>query len=79
MTLDLSDQRVVVVGLGTSGVAACRLALGRGARVVGTDAKKDVSPAARSLEGDGVRLVLGGHEAARLDEEFVLVLCRVFV
>jgi UDP-N-acetylmuramoylalanine--D-glutamate ligase len=36
---DLRGKQVVVVGLGTSGVAAARLCLARGARVIGTDAK----------------------------------------
>lgn len=36
---DLRGKEVVVVGLGTSGVAAARLCLARGARVVGTDGK----------------------------------------
>jgi UDP-N-acetylmuramoylalanine--D-glutamate ligase len=35
--VDLAGQTVIVVGLGKSGVAASRLLLGRGARVVGLD------------------------------------------
>jgi UDP-N-acetylmuramoylalanine--D-glutamate ligase len=69
MTLALAGQRVVVVGLGTSGVAACRLALARGATVVGTDAKTEASPGARALAAEGVRLVLGGHEAPAIAKE----------
>jgi UDP-N-acetylmuramoylalanine--D-glutamate ligase len=38
---DLRGKEVVVVGLGTSGVAAARLCLARGARVIGTDAKSN--------------------------------------
>jgi len=71
--LDVKDKRVVVVGLGTSGVAACRLLVSRGARVVGTDAKTTVSEDARRLEGEGVTLVLGGHEGARLSEADLVV------
>jgi len=37
--LDLAGKRVFVVGLGASGVAAARLCLSRGARVVGVDRK----------------------------------------
>lgn len=66
--LDVKGKRVVVVGLGTSGVAACRLLARRGARVVGTDAKtmESVSDGARALADEGVTLALGGHAEARL-------------
>lgn len=73
--VDLSGKRVVVVGLGTSGVAACRLLLSRGARVVATDAKsreacgKDVL----ELETAGAELVLGGHAGAKLETADLVV------
>ena len=56
--LDVKDKRVVVVGLGTSGIAACRLLLARGAKVVGNDGKvaAAVSEDARALEREGVDL-----------------------
>ena len=65
---DLTGKRVVVVGLGLSGIAACRLLLARGARVVGTDGKPRgaVSDDVMALERDGAELVLGGHDAADL-------------
>ena len=64
----LSGKSVVVVGLGASGVAAARLCLRRGARVVATDAKgvEEISAAGRELVGAGARLALGGHEGAGL-------------
>ncbi|HVH43723.1 MAG TPA: Mur ligase family protein, partial [Labilithrix sp.] len=73
--LDVKDKRVVVVGLGTSGIAACRLLVSRGARVVGTDAKKPdaVSPEVRALAADGVALVLGGHAGAFDGADLVIV------
>lgn len=73
--LPLRDKRVVVVGLGTSGVAACRLLAARGARVVATDKKpRDAaSPGVLALEALGVELALGGHEAARLAEADLVV------
>ncbi|MBX3208287.1 MAG: UDP-N-acetylmuramoyl-L-alanine--D-glutamate ligase [Labilithrix sp.] len=73
--LDVKDKRVVVVGLGTSGVAACRLLAARGARVVGTDAKgpEAVSAEVRALEGQGISLALGGHAEARLSEADLVV------
>ena len=61
---NLHGKRVIVVGLGTSGVAAARLCLRRGASVVGTDAKGEpqVGANALALRGEGATLVLGGHE-----------------
>jgi UDP-N-acetylmuramoylalanine--D-glutamate ligase len=72
---ELAGKRVVVVGLGASGVAAARLALGQGARVVANDGKplEALSPAARALEGQGARLVAGGHGAAGIEEADVVV------
>jgi UDP-N-acetylmuramoylalanine--D-glutamate ligase len=71
--LEVEGKRVVVVGLGKSGIAACRLLLARGARVVGTDAKKDAGEAASGLASEGVELVLGGHAGARLAEADLVV------
>ena len=76
--LDVNGKRVVVVGLGTSGVAACRLLAARGARVVATDAKTrdQVSADVRALEGhEGQRisLVLGGHADAKLEDADLVV------
>ncbi len=73
--LDVNGKRVVVVGLGTSGIAACRLLAARGAHVVATDAKarEQVSADVRALEGHGITLVLGGHAAAKLDEADLVV------
>jgi UDP-N-acetylmuramoylalanine--D-glutamate ligase len=73
--VDLLAKRVVVVGLGTSGVAAARLCLRRGARVVGTDAKsaERLSDEARALGSEGATLVLGGHADARMDSADLVV------
>lgn len=60
--MDLSGRRVLVVGLGYSGIAAARLCAMRGARVTGLDAKKDVDPSVRGI--DGITLALGSNEAA---------------
>src|SRR5271155_4855442 len=72
---ELSGKRVVVVGLGASGVAAARLCLRRGARVVANDGKprEALSDEARALEGEGATLAAGGHAAARMDEADVVV------
>ncbi len=68
--LDVRDKRVVVIGLGTSGVAACRLLAKRGARVVGTDARR---PDVGALEAEGISLVLGGHADAKIPEADLVV------
>jgi UDP-N-acetylmuramoylalanine--D-glutamate ligase len=72
---ELSGKRVVVLGLGASGVAAARLCLRRGARVVGSDGKnRDVlSDEARGLEALGATLVTGGHAGARMFEADLVV------
>jgi UDP-N-acetylmuramoylalanine--D-glutamate ligase len=73
---ELSGKRVVVVGLGASGVAAARLCLRRGARVVANDSKpaSALSAEARSLEASGAQIVAGGHEEARLlDADLIVV------
>jgi UDP-N-acetylmuramoylalanine--D-glutamate ligase len=63
---DLEGKRAVVVGLGASGVAACRLLVSRGAKVTGTDKVIATSHEAEELAALGVTLALGGHEAAGL-------------
>ncbi len=62
MSLDLNDKRVLVVGLGRSGIAAARLCAGQGARVTVTDKRpaSDLAAATAQLPGDVAR-ELGGH------------------
>ncbi len=69
--MDVRGKRVVVIGLGTSGIAACRLLAARGAHVVGTDAREPA--AARALAAEGIEVVLGGHERARVTEADLVV------
>jgi UDP-N-acetylmuramoylalanine--D-glutamate ligase len=71
----LAGKRVVVVGLGASGVAAARLCLRRGARVVANDGKPrdQLSAEALGLEGLGATIVAGGHGAARMSEADLVV------
>jgi len=72
---ELSGKRVVVVGLGASGVAAAKLCLRRGASVVANDGKprEALSEEACALEGLGARLVAGDHEAAGMDRADLVV------
>ncbi|MBW2253532.1 MAG: UDP-N-acetylmuramoyl-L-alanine--D-glutamate ligase [Deltaproteobacteria bacterium] len=53
--MDLHGKRVVVVGLQASGRAAAKLAVSRGAQVVGADLRADIEPL------EGVVLELGPH------------------
>jgi UDP-N-acetylmuramoylalanine--D-glutamate ligase len=71
----LRNKRVVVVGLGSSGVAAARLCLAAGARVVANDGKaRDLlSPDALALEARGARIVAGGHADAGLSDADLVV------
>jgi UDP-N-acetylmuramoylalanine--D-glutamate ligase len=62
--MELKDARVLVVGLGRSGVAAAKLLLDRGAKVIGNDLRSEgaLSPEARALKDRGVELALGDHD-----------------
>ncbi|HTN86748.1 MAG TPA: UDP-N-acetylmuramoyl-L-alanine--D-glutamate ligase [Sorangium sp.] len=57
---------MIVVGLGRSGVAAARLLIERGARVIANDGapRERLSAAAASLESEGAALAVGGHDPA---------------
>jgi UDP-N-acetylmuramoylalanine--D-glutamate ligase len=72
---ELSGKRVVVVGLGASGVAAARLCLRLGASVVANDRKPldSLSDDARALQALGATVVAGGHAEARMREANVVV------
>lgn len=73
--MELAGQRVVVVGLARSGVAAARLLKRRGARVVATD-RKDASllpEEVLTLREIGVELVLGSHAPAGIDSADLVV------
>ncbi len=62
MSVDLTDKRVLVVGLGRSGVAAAQLCAARGARVTVTDKRPagELAAAASALPASVAR-ELGGH------------------
>ncbi len=72
----VARSKVVVVGLGKSGVSAARLARRLGAEVVATDASpiEKLSDAARALGDIGVRLAVGGHAEAGLDRADLVVI-----
>ncbi|MCI0529191.1 MAG: hypothetical protein L0Y56_17280, partial [Nitrospira sp.] len=63
--LDLKNKRVTVVGLGRSGVAACKFLIREGAQVTLTDTKTEAElrPYLSQLTDTEVHLSLGGHDA----------------
>ncbi len=71
----LSGKRVVVVGLGASGVAAAQLCVRRGAVTTGLDERpRDrLSAGALALESLGVTLAAGSNDAADLAGADVIV------
>jgi UDP-N-acetylmuramoylalanine--D-glutamate ligase len=68
MTEDYRGRRVLVVGLGLSGIAACELLRSRGAAVTATDrrTREEIGPKALELEAGGVSLHLGSHPTSLL-------------
>jgi UDP-N-acetylmuramoylalanine--D-glutamate ligase len=73
--LDLNGKRVLVVGLGRSGIAAAVLCAARGARVTVTD-KRDaavLAPALAALPPEVLREV-GGHRQATFTGAELIVL-----
>ncbi|MGD9253361.1 MAG: UDP-N-acetylmuramoyl-L-alanine--D-glutamate ligase [Holophagae bacterium] len=67
MAFEISP-RVLVVGLGASGLAAARLAAADGAEVWVTDLRSEAEVSAQLAElGGGIRTFLGGHPSSCLD------------
>ena len=72
MIFDVKNTRILVLGLGCSGVAAARLLAARGARVIGVDNADNeaLQTVAQSLRTQGIETRLGvqklGHVAADL-------------
>ncbi len=71
--MELAGKSVIVVGLGKSGVAAAKLCLARGARVIATDSApaEKLSPEARALQAE---LVLGGHSGVDFKRANLIVI-----
>lgn len=74
--MELENKKIVVVGLGRSGVAAARFLVHQGARVTVTDSApmETLKAAAESLDGLDVRLCLGGHDAEDFNTADLVVL-----
>jgi UDP-N-acetylmuramoylalanine--D-glutamate ligase len=72
---DLAGKRVLVVGLGRSGIAAARLCASRGARVTVNDAKPaDLLQSELALLSPAIQRELGGHPAALFEAQNMIVL-----
>ncbi len=73
--LKLDNQRVLVVGLGQSGRAACELLCRSGARVVGVDSADtpDLRAGANRLRPLGIEVALGVQEPPRLEYNLAIV------
>jgi UDP-N-acetylmuramoylalanine--D-glutamate ligase len=73
--MDVRGRAVIVVGLGRSGVAAARLLLARGARVIANDAAPldRLSAEARALEREGADIAAGGHDPALFERADLVV------
>src|SRR5918995_3832917 len=72
-TFSVEGQRVTVVGAARSGIAAAELLKARGADVTLSEGKPTF-PDAERLRAAGVRLELGGHDAATfLTSELVVL------
>jgi UDP-N-acetylmuramoylalanine--D-glutamate ligase len=72
--VELAGKRVLVVGLGRSGIGAARLCAARGARVTATDQRgaEPLAEAVQALQGR-VTLELSGHRDASFDEADLIV------
>ncbi|HEX2032466.1 MAG TPA: UDP-N-acetylmuramoyl-L-alanine--D-glutamate ligase [Actinomycetota bacterium] len=72
---ELRDADVVVIGLGTSGLAAVRVAAVRGARVRVTEERPraEVEQAAREAEAARAEVLAGGHRPEHLDAADLVV------
>lgn len=63
--MQLSGAKVVVVGLGVSGVAAAQVLLRKGAQVIANDLRADLlkRPEIQALQASGATLMIGRHDA----------------
>jgi len=74
--MDLRHKQVVVVGLGTSGVATARFLVNREARVTVTDRApaESLVDAVAALKGLDIKLKLGGHDSRDFSNADLVVL-----
>jgi UDP-N-acetylmuramoylalanine--D-glutamate ligase len=71
--VDLRGTRVVVIGLGASGLAAARVLAGEGARVRVTESRPRHEVEAGEAERAGAEVLAGGHRPEHLDGATLVV------
>ncbi len=70
--MELENQKVVVVGLGKSGLAAAKLCQSRGAHVIGADSAA-VAELPQAVRDSGIELQLGEHDPKTLQTADLIV------
>ncbi|MDX2496320.1 MAG: UDP-N-acetylmuramoyl-L-alanine--D-glutamate ligase, partial [Desulfobacterales bacterium] len=74
--MNLANKKILIVGLGTSGIATARFAINQGASVTATDIApaKDLADHAQEALAMGVDLELGRHEAETFERADLIVI-----
>src|SRR5262249_42419126 len=72
---DLSNKRILVVGLARTGVATSLFCAAHGSRVTATDSRSEseIGDAIATLRETGVALELGGHDARTILNQDLIV------
>lgn len=74
--MKLAEKKIVVVGLGITGIAVARFLKRRGASVIVTDsaAERDLGPQAQKMRAMGIPMELGRHSPAVFESAELIVL-----
>ncbi len=70
--MQLAGKQVIIVGLGSSGVAAARLCLAQGAKVIGTDVNP-LSSLSAAAQGLPITFATGGHAGVHFETADLVV------
>ena len=78
--MELAEKKIIVVGLGKTGIAVSRFLKKKGALVVATDtaAEDDLGPSIQQIRAMGIPLELGRHESKIFAKADLIVLSPVF-
>ncbi len=74
--MELAQKKIVVVGLGVTGIAVARFLSSRGAAVIATDmaSKSDLGSKVREFQASDISLELGGHRSETFKKADMIVL-----